>query len=373
MSGNSEPRAVRPLALLGPSAFETGWTMTAHLIAARPGRPASDYSALLAEVRGAGLLDRSGLSYLPRILAVGAMAGAGLALFIWLGESWWQLATAAYLAVVLGQIGFLGHDAGHQQVFPTRRDNDRLGIVLSNLGIGLSYGWWVDKHNRHHQKPNDVDNDPDVQRNVLAWTGDQADSQRGPLRVVARHQAAFFFPFLLLEAVNLHVASVRSLLARPRERRGELALLTVHVVAALGLVFVVLSPVKALVFLAVQQGLLGLYLGCSFAPNHKGMLILDGSEEEDHLDFVRRQVLTSRNVVGSRALAAALGGLNFQIEHHLFPSMPCRNLRRCQPLVKRWCAAHDVSYCETSLLDSYGQTLRYLRDIRPAELAPREA
>ena len=92
-----------------------------------------------------------------------------------------------------------------------------------------------------------------------------------------------------------------------------------------------LSPLRALVFVAVQQGLFGLYLGSSFAPNHKGMPIVDGDEG---LDFFRRQVMTSRNVVGGRVLTAALGGLNYQIEHHLFPCMPSRNLRRCQPLVQ---------------------------------------
>jgi fatty acid desaturase len=289
---------------------------------------------------------------------------AGLAAFLFLGNSWWQLAIASYFAVAFTQLGFLGHDAGHQQIFRSKRRNDRLGLLLSNLGVGLSYGWWVDKHNRHHRHPNEVGSDPDVQRNVLAWTPSQADSQRGPLRFVARHQAAFFFPLLLLEAWNLHVGSVRTLLVRPRERLVEIALLTVHAGGCLALLLVVLSPLKALAFVAVQQSLFGLYLGCSFAPNHKGMQILEGASAAD---FLRRQVLTSRNVTGGRATAAMLGGLNYQIEHHLFPSMPSHNLRRCQPLVKAFCAAHDVAYCETSLIESYARVLRYLHGVRPVE------
>ncbi len=334
-------------------------TMTTN----RRERPASDYGSLMAEVQRSRLLERSAVRYIPRMLIMAAMVAAGVGAFVWLGQSWWQLAVAAYLAVVFAQLGFLGHDAGHQQVFRSRRWNDRLGLLLSNLGVGLSYGWWVDKHNRHHRHPNDVGRDPDVARNVLAWNEEQARSQRGPLRFIARHQGAFFFPLLLMEAWNLHVGSVRVLITKPRERIVEIVLFSMHVAGCLTLLLLVLSPLRALAFVAVQQSLLGLYLGCSFAPNHKGMQMVD---EGADLDFLRRQVLTSRNVSGGRVFAVIFGGLNYQIEHHLFPSMPSRNLRRCQPIVKKFCEGRGVTYCETSLFASYARALSYLNSVRPA-------
>jgi hypothetical protein len=61
---------------------------------------------------------------------------------------------------------------------------------------------------------------------------------------------------------------------------------------AISPLFLVLSPVKAAVFIVVQQGLFGPYLGCSCAPDHKGMPVLDATGQSD---FLRRQVLTSRN------------------------------------------------------------------------------
>ena len=121
--------------------------------------------------------------------------------------------------------------------------------------------------------------------------------------------------------------------------------------------FLVLPPVKAVVFIVVQQGLFGLYLGISFAPNHKGMPILDAADQSD---FLRRQVLTSRNVKGGWLMDLALGGLNYQIEHHLFPSMPRSNLRRAQPIVRDYCRQQAVSYCEASFLSSYAQVLVHL-------------
>jgi fatty acid desaturase len=137
-------------------------------------------------------------------------------------------------------------------------------------------------------------------------------------------------------------------------------LFAAHVVGYLAVVFWVLSPVKAAVFIGVQQGLLGLYLGVSFAPNHKGMPILAA---DDASDFLRRQVFTSRNIRGGPLVDAALGALNYQIEHHLFPSMPRPNLRRAQPIIARFCRQHGLPYVQTSLLNSYAQTLRHLNDV----------
>jgi fatty acid desaturase len=339
--------------------MDTAMTVTATLPVPRK---TSDYAALLAEVQRAHLLDRSGRLYLSRLVVTALMTLGGVALFVWVGDSWWTLAVAAYLAIVFTQLGFLGHDAGHQQVFTSRRSNDRLGRLLSGC-VGLSYSWWIDKHNRHHRNPNEVGKDPDVSRNVLAWTNAQADEQRGPLGFVARHQAGFFFPLLTFEALNLHVGSVRALIADPKRHPTEMVLMSLHILGCLTLLLVVLSPLRALAFFAVQQGLFGIYLGISFAPNHKGMQMLEGEEK---LDFLRRQVVTSRNVTGGRTLTAALGGLNYQIEHHLFPCMPNRNLRHCQPLVKRFCAEQGVPYAESSLFASYRRVLTYLASVRPS-------
>jgi fatty acid desaturase len=322
----------------------------------------SDYAQLMADVQHAGLLERSAIVYTPRLVTLGCAVIGGLLALLWLGESWWQLMVAAYFGIVFAQLGFLGHDAGHQQIFRIKKWNDRLGLVISNLGVGLSYGWWVDKHNRHHRNPNEVGRDPDVERNVLAWTTGQASSQRGVLRVIARHQDIAFFPLLLLEGWNLHVGSVRTLARRSRARVLESSLLLIHVVGSLALLVVVLSPLQVLAFVFVQQSVFGLYLGSAFAPNHKGMTILDG---ESRPDFLRRQVLTSRNIAGGRLTAAAFGGLNYQIEHHLFPSMPSRNLRRCVPIVRAFCHERGVTYTETTLLASYGWVLRYLRSVQP--------
>jgi fatty acid desaturase len=328
-------------------------------------RRGSAYAQLSRQVKEAGLLERRPGYYAWKITVTIGLLAAGWAAFAVAGNSWWQLAVAAFLAAVFTQIGFLGHDAGHRQIFGTRRASYIAGILLGNLGIGLSYGWWVNKHNRHHAHPNTEDADPDIAVGALAFTTAQARNSRGLARLIFRYQAYLFFPLLLLEAVSLHVASAQALARRAaRHRTWERALFTIHAIGYLTAVFLVLSPVKAVVFLIVQQGLFGLYLGCSFAPNHKGMPILDAT---DKTDFLRRQVLTSRNVRGGWLTDFALGGLNYQIEHHLFPSMPRPNLRHSQTLIEAFCQQHELPYCQASLVGSYALAVRHLNSVgRPA-------
>jgi fatty acid desaturase len=321
----------------------------------------SEYAQLSRQIRQAGLLDRRSRYYAWKITVTIALLAAGWAAFAVVGDSWWQLAVAVFLAVMFTQAGFLGHDAGHRQIFRSRKANYIIGVVLGNLGIGLSYGWWVSKHNRHHAHPNQQGSDPDIGIGALAFTESGARASRGLARVVFRFQAYLFFPMLLLEAASLHAASIRALARRASGNRAwERGLLAVHVAGYLTAVFLVLSPVKAVVFILVQQGLFGLYLGSSFAPNHKGMPILDAT---DRSGFLRRQVLTSRNVRGGRLTDFALGGLNYQIEHHLFPSMPRPNLRHSQALVRAFCQQRDLPYCQSSLVGSYAQALRHLNTV----------
>jgi fatty acid desaturase len=318
----------------------------------------SAYAELSRQIKQAGLLDRRRGYYAAQIAFIVALYLVGVAAFVVVGDSWWQLAVAVYFAVVSTQLGFLGHDAGHRQIFRSARANHLFGVGLANLGVGFSYGWWVDKHNRHHAHPNDEERDPDVGAGALVFSVGQVQASGRVARMFYRYQAWTFFPLLLLEALNLRVASVRYVIADPtRPRIGEAALMGVHTVAYLTAVFLVLSPLQALVFILVHQGLFGLYLGCAFAPNHKGMPALSAAEAADYL---RRQVLTSRNVRGHWLTDFALGGLNYQIEHHLFPSMPRGNLRHSQHLVRTFCDSHGVAYLETGPIASYAQALRHL-------------
>lgn len=334
--------------------------MTETTVLARPTTTrGSDFARLSDRVRRSGLLDRRPGYYTIRIGLVVTAYAAAWAGFAVLGDSWYQLIVAAALAVVFVQVALVAHDLAHRQVFTTRRPSEVAGMIAGNLGIGMSYGWWMDKHTRHHANPNHEEHDPDVSPDILVWSADQAHASTAVARFVGRHQAYLFFPLLLLEGLNLHVAGARALRRGGlRHRATEIALFAAHVVGYCAAVFAVLPAGKALAFMAVHQALFGLYLGCTFAPNHKGMPMAT-----DDLDYLRKQVLTSRNVTGGPLMDIALGGLNHQIEHHLFPSMPSASLRHAKPLVRDFCTEIGVPYHETGLIASYRLALRHLHRV----------
>jgi fatty acid desaturase len=331
----------------------------ATLEAPPPKGKGSDFASLSRRIADAGLLSRRPAYYTARIGGIAALYVGAWCAFAVLGDSGWQLLLAAVLGVLFAQVALVAHDLAHRQVFRLRRPSEAAGRLAGNLCVGMSYGWWQDKHTRHHANPNHEELDPDVEPDVLVWSTRQASQARGLPAWLGARQAYLFFPLLTLEGMNLHVAGFRALLRPSLKRRGlEAVLLCVHVVAYLAALLLVLSPLHALAFLAVHQAVFGVYMGCTFAPNHKGMPTLGPDDERP--DFLRRQVLTSRNVRGGRLLDLALGGLNHQIEHHLFPSMPTPHLRRARPIVKEFCAELGVPYTEAGVVDSYAQTLRHL-------------
>ena len=169
---------------------------------------APDFATLTSQVRAAGLLDRRLGHYAVMIvLTLGAFAVAWAAFFA-LGASWATLGIAALLGILSTQLGFLGHDAGHRQIFASKRANRMLGLVVGNGLIGLSYGWWVPKHNAHHAHPNEIDRDPDIGVGLIrAPAADGTARGAGRLaKWTARRQALLFFPLMLLRSSGLYVA-----------------------------------------------------------------------------------------------------------------------------------------------------------------------
>ncbi|MFC0106220.1 fatty acid desaturase family protein [Kibdelosporangium aridum] len=320
----------------------------------------SDFADLARQIKQAGLLQRRIGYYAARIGANVVLLAAGAVAFVILGDTWWQLLTAAYVAIVLTQFAFIGHDAGHHQILRTRRGNAIIGYAHGAF-TGISYGWWIGKHTRHHANPNQEDADPDIDIPALAFSEEQAVAKQGFLRWIAKYQALLFLPLLMTQAIMLKAAGIEALMRKQVKAAAvEAALLVGHLAVYTTAVFLVLSPAQAVLFILVHHAVMGVYLGLSFAPNHKGMPILPAGQK---VDFLRRQVLTSRNITGGRWVDFLLGGLNYQIEHHLFPNMPRPNLRRAQPLVQAFCHQRAVSYTQCTITASYAWVLRHLHTV----------
>jgi len=322
----------------------------------------ANYAALKARIQEAGLLKAQGTYYAVKLAYTLTMFAIGMALLILLSGWLRVLVVAPYLAFVCAQLGFLAHDLGHKQVFGSNKVNNWFGMVLANLLVGMSLSWWNDKHNAHHANPNHDGLDPDIDIPFMAFSEEQALRKRGLSRIITAYQALLFFPALTLTTYSMQFSSVKfTLRTRYRLRGPDTSMLWAHMALYyLGLTLF-LGPWYGLVFIIIHRGLLGLFIGAVFAPNHKGMLVL--TDDDEKLDFLSKQVLTSRSVRSTPMIDFLYGGLNHQAAHHLFPSMPRNKLRNAAEITRAFCKEHNIPYHVTGVRQSFAEILRSLHDV----------
>ncbi|HEX8966601.1 MAG TPA: acyl-CoA desaturase [Chloroflexota bacterium] len=326
------------------------------------------YASLRRAVSDAGLLDRDYADYAWRggvslaILLVGltlaAVAPPSAAML---------LVAAAIIAFGSVQVALIGHDAGHLAVFGNRRLNHALGSACWSLLLGISFWYWSDRHNRHHGATNDAAADPDLQwASVIAYSEVLLAGTPRRWTWLTRHQAiigpayALLLPFAFrLEGWHFALRE----LSGPR-RVVDLALLMLSTLA--WLLPAAQFGVWWLAVFVTSQILAGLYLSLAIAPNHVGMRIWPAGTP---LTFLERQVLSSRNVAPGPIWDFVFGGLNYQIEHHLFPTMPRRHLAGARSLVKPFCRAHGLPYTELGAFASYRLVLAELQRVGRAARA----
>ncbi len=308
-----------------------------------------------------GLLDRQYAYYAVKVAVAFALLITSAAILVVFDSLWVQMANAVLMAVAFSEFAFLGHDAGHRQVFRSVKRNDML-MLLAALVTGLAPSWWREKHIKHHVSPNQIGHDADIEITVFAFTREQALESWGVTRFFIRHQAFWFYPILMLSSYSLLFAGIVFLARRNEVKHPVLEPIVVAtaIAAYLALVFAFLPFWHGVLFIVVHRALAGLHVGSVFAPNHKGMPILGPDTVLDHL---RQQVLTSRNVLPNPVVDYMYGGLNYQIEHHLFPNMPRNRLKSARPVIRAFCADHGVSYHETGFWRSNREILSHLHAV----------
>ena len=323
---------------------------------------ANQYADLKRIVKKNGLLDRQPAYYAGKTALTLGLLAVSLVLLLVSDSLWFQMLNAVYLAFAFGQISLLAHDFGHRQPgVLSGRTNDLITLLLGNGLLGMSREWWVDKHNRHHGHPNQMDTDPDIDIPLLSFEEEQAFEKRGLSRLVTKYQAVLIFPLAFLQAISMFRSSVGFVVSGEANRPvAEALAIVTHFALYFGLLFSVLEPLTAVLFVVVHRGLWGVYLVSVFAPNHKAMPVL---ERDTEVGFLHQQILTSRNVFAHPVTDFWYGGLNYQIEHHLFPRMPRNKLKEAQPIIKDFCRDHDISFHETGVLQSYREILSHLHKV----------
>jgi fatty acid desaturase len=314
--------------------------------------PEADYVALRRSVSAARLLDRAYGYYLVRAGSCFAMlAGAAGLAIIAPPSPGWLILSAAWLAFWIDQVALVGHDAGHQEIFVASRRNWALGMTCWSLIAGVPFWYWNDRHNAHHGHTNDPENDPDIQGGgLLAFTEDEARGRTGWRLVALRHQGLLIVVTAGLLALWFRIEGLLYVLRQLRGGRRAAELLLAASNLSIWLIAIVAMGWKGLAVFLITQFVASIYLAALIAPNHKGMPVW---ARDADISFLERQVLGSRNVTSHPLWDFLFGGLNYQIEHHLFPTMPRCNLKRCQAIVKRFCAVRSLDYTEVGPLTSY--------------------
>eukprot|EP00899_Mesostigma_viride_P018521 jgi/Mesvir1/26670/Mv20454-RA.1 len=260
------------------------------------------------------------------------------------------ICSAFLLGLFWQQCGWLAHDFLHHQVFKERKYNNAVGLIVGNFFQGFSVSWWKGKHNTHHAACNACDElfkpvDPDIDTlPLLAWDPAMLTGMSARHRTVVRYQTYLFFPLLLFARMSWLLQSVTypllSATLTASQRKVELALLAAHYTWYLALAFLLLPTSKAFLFVLLSQLFCGGMLSIVFVQSHNGMEV----HNEREMDFVSSQIRTTRDITAGLFNNWFTGGLNRQIEHHLFPTLPRHNLGRVASKVRALCEAHGLMY-----------------------------
>lgn len=317
--------------------------------------PVSGMAALLTEARAAGLM-RTQPAFYRRELAVGLLlSGVTLTLLMQLSGPPRGLA-AFVLGLVLVRFFFLGHDAAHGQIAASSRANRWLASMLFGAGTGISASWWRARHDQHHAFTNIDGRDPDLVMPPFCSTECQVMAASRPRRWFARRQL-YGLPLVALGGLAAYAGSI---VVAGRRQPAECGLLLAHHALLTAFYIAAAGPWEGLLLTALTRMSFTIYVTLTNATAHKGMVILD---PEHALPFLEAQTRTTRNVRGGALTDWLFGGLNYQLEHHLFPRMPRNNLRLAQPIVRAELGRQGLPYSETTPARAYGDVLTRLREV----------
>lgn len=347
---------VSPRILLGPYASPASQPALQAL------RDDADYQELRRRLTRAGVFERAPLAYAARFVGWFAVY---VALFGYLlsAPSWpARLAACVLLGLAHTHCNFLGHDISHGAAVPGRLGANLAGQIFNTLLTGFSFSYFRRSHTLHHYHCNEQGHDPDTMSVMWSVSPYEAAGKRGLGRLTTRLQHVVIPVMYTFWAFALKSEGIKYCLRNPRAACADLAVLVAHVALWFGLSVHYLSLGAALLNYAVMTAVVGVYLGLIFPVNHVGMAIVS-SDEATARGFLAHQLMTTRNVTGSRLRDFAFMGLNAQIEHHLFPWIPSMRLGAARPIVRAFCAERGLPYHESSHRGAHVDVLRHLRGI----------
>ena len=342
------------------------------------------YRELRAKILAMGLFNASYTYYVYKVLSNLSLLAASIICAVYFKSFWVHMIGAVILGLFWQQCGWLAHDFLHHQVFKNRFYGDVMGLIIGDLFQGFSVQWWKSNHNAHHAVPNlhasvegACDGDPDIDTMpILAWTLKMAETARDSTigRNLIQWQAVIYFPVLLFARIAwAHQSWVfvwggfgqHSVAAAEIDKKkikyptAEKAFLALHYIALLTIMSY-MPLFDAVCYFLLSQTSCGLFLATVFGLGHNGMSVYPADQRPD---FWKLQVTTTRNVTSNWFVDWFCGGLQYQVDHHLFPSLPRHNLKKVHELVASFCKQQGVSYHEAGLFSGNVEVLQHLSKV----------
>ncbi|KAI9345323.1 fatty acid desaturase-domain-containing protein [Obelidium mucronatum] len=343
----------------------------------KPNEFKKDINILREKLVKMGAFESNKLYYLYKIISTFSIGAASAAVLINYGQTSTLAVVGAGMLMALfwQQSGWLAHDFLHHQVFKNRTYNDAVGYMVGNVWQGFSVSWWKDKHCTHHSVPNVHGEDPDINTMpFLAWSEHALElfhdvKDADVARFFVAYQPVLFFPILGIARLAWCTSSIRFNLGdkviNKTQALVEKVTMALHYAWLLTLTFKFCTPLRGLLFLTIAECGCGLLLAFVFTVNHNGMPVYS-TQEAKKFDFYELQILTGRDVISNPFSDWFTGGLNYQVEHHMFPTLPRHNFYMSQPLVEELCKKHGVAFHKTTLLGGTGEILNRLSQLSKA-------
>ncbi|KAF5835722.1 delta 6 desaturase [Dunaliella salina] len=330
-----------------------------ELVGANQAPLLKDFHAMKQSFAEQGLLDANPIYYTRKCLELVGMVGTSLyLLFAYSSSLPALLASSLLMAIFIFQCGWACHDFHHNQIFKRVFPNELVGAIILNIGMGGSTHWWKTKHNQHHATPNKMTEnnqatDPDIDTvPLIAWSENLMKQVQASGRSIIIIQHIVMWPLLFVAYINWLYKSVGHLMYQPaistKQRRIEIGAIAFHHVWLNACIFGALGFTwQAAAYWMIAHTISGFLTSFIFVQSHNGMEIYT-----DDKDFVTAQLVSTRNIHPGLFMDWFCGGLNYQIEHHLIPTMPRHSFSRARPRIMELCARHGLPYESCSLTES---------------------
>lgn len=311
------------------------------------------FDELKAEVRKAGLLARVPIRGSIEMIAILISMGLIFTIvYYWemlAPSGWGAVALGLFMTVVFTRAVFVSHDILHTQYFKNKSLSMKLSYPFSAFILSNSSSWWDFKHNvNHHTWCNVIEKDEDI----MALDGAFTPNNKGKNSFYKKYKhiifwgAMFFmYPAFIIQSYNF---------ALKRKKYGEFILMLMHWPIVWETIFYFLPVSDAIIVLLTLNFTLSPWLAFGFITNHLGCEVFD-LEDAKKMSWMELQMRTSRSLIGGKFVHWFYGGLNTQIEHHLFPKAPRFNLLKVQQMTRDFAKKHNLRYFESTPIQAYVQ------------------